>query len=278
MPPVKRAGHLGLREHEQDGRHTVTLVGELDLTTAGELEAAIGRLCSGGAREIVLDLHELSFVDSTGLRVILTGRQLCESHACDFSLTRVQVPVQRLFEQTGLGERLSFRGRVLTRRPSRRRAGASGQPLDLARPGFEISFDLRPGATRSARNYVGDLLPNAAQNVREAVMLLTSELVTRAVRQRPTGFDEPAELRVWLREDLVRVELRATSELLFVPPEPSGPHYDHILLDQIADRWSTDTEQDFSCTWFEIDLSPSETDPGAQADSEGRAQRAHTEG
>lgn len=269
MQPAKRVGQLGLEEQERDGRHTLTLAGELDLGTAGELEAAINRLCAYGAREIVLDLHELSFVDSTGLRVILTGRQVCETHACDFSLTRVQVPVQRLFEQTGLGERLSFRGRVLTKRPSRRRASATGKPLDLSRPEFEISLDLQPGATRSARNYVGDLVPDAPQNVREAVMLLTSELVTRAVRQRPPGFSEAAELRVWLRADLVRVELRAGSELLFVPPEPSGPHYDHILLDQIADRWSIDTGQDFGCTWFEIDLHRPESDAGAQADGAG---------
>lgn len=269
MQPAKRVGQLRLQEYERDGRHTLTLAGELDLGTAGELEAAINRLCAYGAREIVLDLHELSFADSTGLRVILTGRQVCETHACDFSLTRVQVPVQRLIEQTGLGERLSFRGRVLTKRPSRRRASAAGKPLDLSRPEFEISLDLHPGATRSARNYVGDLVPDAPQNVREAVMLLTSELVTRAVRQRPPGFTESAELRVWLRADLVRVELRAGSELLFVPPEPSGPHYDHILLDQIADRWSIDSGQDFGCTWFEIDLHPREADAGAQADGAG---------
>jgi anti-anti-sigma factor len=269
MVPAKRVGHLGLHEHERDGRHTLTLVGELDLATASELEAAIAQLCIGGAREIVLDLHELSFVDSTGLRVILTGRQLCESHACDFSLTRVQVPVQRLFEQTGLGERLSFRGKGSTRGPSRQRASATGKRLDLSHPGFEISLDLHPGATRSARNYVGDLVPEASQNVREAVMLLTSELVTRAVRQRPSGLTEHAELRVWLRADLVRVELRAGSDVLFVPPEPSGPHYDHILLDQIADRWSIDTGQDFACTWFEIDLHPPDTDRGAQTESEG---------
>jgi anti-sigma B factor antagonist len=262
--PVKRADQLGLHEEERDGRHTLTLVGELDLSTSGELEAAITRLCADGAREIVLDLHGISFVDSTGLRVILTGGLLCEGHACDFSLTRVQVPVQRLFEQTGLGERLSFHRKALTRRVSRQRPSATVGPLDLSHPQFETSFELRPDATRSARNYVGDLVPDVSQNVREAMMLLTSELVTRAVRQRPPAFDEPAELRVWLRPDRVRVELRARTELLFVPPEPTGPHYDHILLDQIADRWSIDTGEDFGCTWFEIDLPTAVTDAGAQ--------------
>src|ERR1017187_1551348 len=114
-----------------------------------------------------------------------------EGRARDRSCARI-APTPVLLEQTGLGERLSYRGGALTRRPSRRRPSVTGKPLDLSRPGFEISFELRPDATRSARNYVGDLLPDAAQNVREAVMLLTSELVTRAVRQRPSGFAEPA--------------------------------------------------------------------------------------
>jgi anti-sigma B factor antagonist len=267
MQAAKRVDELGLEEDERNGRHTLTLVGELDLSSAVKLEAAITRLCSNGAKEIVLDLHGLSFVDSTGLRVILTSRQLCESNACDFSLTRVQVPVQRLFEQTGLGERLSFRGRALTRRPSRRRAPAGETRLDLSRPDFDITFELRPDATRSARNYVGDLLPAVEQNVREAVMLLTSELVTRAVRQRPSGFDEPAQLRVWLSGELVRVELRAPSERLFLPPEPTGPHYDHILLDQIASRWAIDTGPDFGCAWFEIDLHRAEAETDAQGDA-----------
>jgi anti-sigma B factor antagonist len=115
------SAELEIRDEAESDRHTLSLSGQLDIATAGELEATIASLCNDGAREILLDLHRLSFVDSTGLRVILTVRELCETHACDFALTRVQVPVQRLFEHTGLGDRLVFRGRALARRISKRR-------------------------------------------------------------------------------------------------------------------------------------------------------------
>ena len=91
------------------------------------------------------------------------------------------------------------------------------------------------------------------------MMSHTNELVTRAVRQRTAGFAEPAELRVWLRGEVVRIELRAAGGPT-IRFRPSGPHYDHILLDQIADRWSIETGQDFPCTWFEIDIHPPDTD------------------
>src|SRR5205823_5555570 len=118
---VVRPGGLGLRDNAQGDCHTLSLVGELDLVTAPELRATINSLCKGGAREIVLDLHELAFIDSTGLGMILTASQVCERHGCDFSLTRVQPPAQRLFELTGLVGRLSLRGRTLTRKLARRR-------------------------------------------------------------------------------------------------------------------------------------------------------------
>src|SRR5205807_6521935 len=40
--------------------HTLSLVGELDIATAPILQATITRLCDAGAKEIVLDLHELT--------------------------------------------------------------------------------------------------------------------------------------------------------------------------------------------------------------------------
>jgi anti-sigma B factor antagonist len=272
VTPAGRPGGLDLRDSEQDGCHTLSLVGELDLVTAPELQETIDRLCRDGAREIVLDLQKLAFIDSTGLRVILSSSQLCERRGCDFSLTRVQPPAQRLLELTGVVGRLSFRGRALARRLSRRRPTAGRMPVDLFRPDFEVWLNLDSRAPASARDYVRDLVrADASQDLREAVMLLTSELVTRTVLRRTSVLAEPAELKVWLRAELVRVELRLPGELLIADPERSRPHYDKILLDQLADRWSIEAGQGVASAWFEIDRDgarSSRTDvlgPGGQA-------------
>jgi anti-sigma B factor antagonist len=100
-----RPGELGL-EHEAHGaRHTLRLQGELDLLTAPGLEAAITEIAehsADAASEIILDLSELAFIDSTGLRAILLAKQLCESHRCELRMIRAQEQVRRLFELTGL--------------------------------------------------------------------------------------------------------------------------------------------------------------------------------
>ena len=57
---------------DRDGRAVVVIRGELDLATAPDLEAALtGRLDAG--QDVVVDLRELAFMDSTGLRVLVAS-------------------------------------------------------------------------------------------------------------------------------------------------------------------------------------------------------------
>jgi anti-sigma B factor antagonist len=99
-------------------RHTLVLTGELDLASAPILEAATARLCADGASEIVVDLSGLAFIDSTGLRTILSSMSLCEEHLCNFWLIPGPRAVQRLFELAGILERLPFREPDLPVEPS----------------------------------------------------------------------------------------------------------------------------------------------------------------
>ncbi len=122
----------------------------------------------------------------------------------------------------------------------------------LAAPNLVMSLPLEPDAPRAARHHVAQV-EILSPDLRDAVMLLTSELVTRAVRQRSCESEEAVELLVWMPADVVRVELRAPNERLVRPPEAAGPHYDHILLDQVAHRWSIDTGRRPARIWFEID-------------------------
>jgi len=77
---------------------------------AKELETTITRLCTGDALEIELDLREVTFIDSQGLRAILAAREACASHQAEFFLIRGNHPAQqRLFEITGLLDLLPWR-------------------------------------------------------------------------------------------------------------------------------------------------------------------------
>jgi anti-sigma B factor antagonist len=91
-----------------DGRHRLVLTGELDLAPAAELESMLLRLCAGGTKQIALDLSKLRFMGSTGLRLVLLARELCEQHGYEFLLIAGPANIQRMFEMTGLLDVLPF--------------------------------------------------------------------------------------------------------------------------------------------------------------------------
>lgn len=102
-------GSLAISTRVQGEHYTLTLSGELEIASAQLLEEAIADVCTAGAKELVLDLGGIEFMDSTGLGAILRGRTLCEEHGCDYCLTPAHRPVQRVFELTGLRDKLPFR-------------------------------------------------------------------------------------------------------------------------------------------------------------------------
>jgi hypothetical protein len=133
-------------------------------------------------------------------------------------------------------------------------------PLGRLRPDFEVLLDLNLDAPRAARNYVRDLLGgDHSPELREAAMLLTSELVTPIVARGTSAFLEAGELRVWIRSYTVRVELKLPREVALPPADPGLPRFDEVL-DQLAHRWSIDSGQHTACVWFEID--PRELEAG----------------
>jgi anti-sigma B factor antagonist len=103
------AGRLVVRSKLAEGVRTISLSGELDVASAQMLEETLLEACSTGASEIVVDLSGVEFMDSTGLSAILKGKALCEAHACAYSLTPAQRPVERVFRTTGVRSRLRFR-------------------------------------------------------------------------------------------------------------------------------------------------------------------------
>ena len=76
----------------------LVLSGELDLASAGLLDTAIAELCADGAQRIVLELGELEFMDSTGLRSVLVGAEICKVNGCELLIGDTSRQVDRLFD------------------------------------------------------------------------------------------------------------------------------------------------------------------------------------
>ena len=66
---------LEIETEVADGLARIALKGELDLSTVNKVEDELKSLEASGADLIVLDLSRLSFLDSTGLRCLVTADQ-----------------------------------------------------------------------------------------------------------------------------------------------------------------------------------------------------------
>ena len=85
---------------------TVALKGRLDTTTAPELEKEF-MTCLDGVEDLTLDLSELGYISSAGLRVLLTTHKVMGKQG-SMKLTNVNEIVMEVFEVTGLADILTI--------------------------------------------------------------------------------------------------------------------------------------------------------------------------
>jgi anti-anti-sigma factor len=85
----------------------VEITGELDLATVGVVQNALQSVMET-KRSITLDLRGLSFMDSTGLRVILEIDATARQDGFNFAVVRAPESVQRIFRISGVEDHLVF--------------------------------------------------------------------------------------------------------------------------------------------------------------------------
>jgi anti-sigma B factor antagonist len=91
------------------GDALIALTGELDLSATPPLEEEIGRLAEDdGVRRVVLDLRELEFMDSTGLRMVALAARSLSAAGRELVLVRGPDAIHRVFAITRMDEHLSF--------------------------------------------------------------------------------------------------------------------------------------------------------------------------
>ena len=79
-------------------------VGELDLATTGEVAAALDEMREAGFRTVVLDLSEVTFIDSSGIHTIVEARRAAERDRVSLVVVPGPPAVQRLFALTGVAD------------------------------------------------------------------------------------------------------------------------------------------------------------------------------
>ena len=82
--------------------HVVEPSGEIDLATAPELEACLDALFESGTRRIIIDLRDVTFIDSTGLRALLRARGRLEVTRGILVVVCENASIRRVFDVAGL--------------------------------------------------------------------------------------------------------------------------------------------------------------------------------
>jgi anti-anti-sigma factor len=83
-------------------------VGGVDIDSVDQIREQIESLTATGAKHIVLDLRAATFVDSTGLHLVLEADAASRVDGWEFGLIGGPADVQRVFDLTGSRARLPF--------------------------------------------------------------------------------------------------------------------------------------------------------------------------
>jgi anti-sigma B factor antagonist len=112
-------------EKVDDETYVISLAGEVDLYTAPEFKQQLLDVIADGAKDVVVDFSDTTFIDSTTLGVLVGGVKRLRSEDGRLSLVCSDRNITKIFEITGLD-------RVFTIYPTRDEAlaktGASSQP------------------------------------------------------------------------------------------------------------------------------------------------------
>ena len=90
-----------------DGTRQLVLRGELDMIGTPEVEARLAELAGQGVG-VRLDLSGLTFMDSTGVRVLFSAAKEADDSGRQLEIVRPQGDVWRVIELTGLQRVLPF--------------------------------------------------------------------------------------------------------------------------------------------------------------------------
>jgi len=89
---------------EANGNWMIIFVREerLDAHNSEELKAEMNRLFASGATELIVDLKDVRFIDSSGLGVLVSGFKNASTRQGSLRLAGLQTQVKSMFELTRL--------------------------------------------------------------------------------------------------------------------------------------------------------------------------------
>ena len=97
---------LSITTKENDGTSLVSVVGEVDVSNAGELREAVDAALARAPKKLEVDLAEVAYIDSTGIGVLVGASHRADEAGCVFEVTNPQANVRRVFGLLGVEREL----------------------------------------------------------------------------------------------------------------------------------------------------------------------------
>lgn len=95
---------LEIPDSDVDGWTVVAAAGEIDVATAPMLRERLVDLINEGSHQVVLDLENVDFIDSTGLGVLVGAVRRARAEDGDLRIVCTNSRLLRIFDITGLDQ------------------------------------------------------------------------------------------------------------------------------------------------------------------------------
>lgn len=96
--------NLEVKHTEEVGKDILYLRGEVDAYTITELKDAFKVVMQKENHEVIIDLEEVTYMDSTGLGVFISALKSAKENNSELKIINIQDRIYRLFQITGLNE------------------------------------------------------------------------------------------------------------------------------------------------------------------------------
>lgn len=92
-----------------EDQYRIILTGEIDIYTVPILEEKMMPLIEEGKKKVTVNLHDVSYMDSSGLGTFISAYKRAQASGCEFEIVEARDRVLRLFIVTGLNDILKVK-------------------------------------------------------------------------------------------------------------------------------------------------------------------------
>lgn len=99
---------LGITKNPSPEAYTISITGEIDISNADALRSAIDLALEQPAEKVVLDFSQVSYIDSTGIGVLVGAAHHAADRERGFAVINAQPGVMRVAQLLGVAEEIGI--------------------------------------------------------------------------------------------------------------------------------------------------------------------------